>query len=331
MALVQGRFGWSVALLLLVLLTSCANKETPPADEKKAAEPESRVHHGTNGEVIITLDAATQKLMGLQTAPLAAAELAPEIKGFGWVLDPASLAAVMADFLSAQATVRASEKELGRVKTLAAQTNTSVRALETALATTERDQALAAAAHARLLTTAGKALAGRNDLFALVQSLMTGESALVRIDLPVGEALKGEPTGARLVPLGESAAPVDAKFVGPAPAVDPQTQAQGLLFLVEANASRLAPGAAVTGFLKLSGAVQAGVLVPRDTVLRFNGATWIYLQSGKDKFSRVEVALGSPLADGWFVREGVKPHDKVVTVGAQQLLSEELKGQGGGE
>ena len=314
----------------LALVAGCAKKEAAPADEKKSAEPESRVHRGTNGEVSITLDAATQKLMGLQAAPLAAAELAPEVKGFGRVLDPGALAAAVTDFVSAQATAAASHKELARLKTLTEQNNVATRSLEAGEAAAERDQALAAAAHARLLATAGKALSERKDLALLVQALTTGESALVRMDLPAGEVLKSEPAGARLVTLGENTAPIEAKFVGAAPAVDLQTQAQGFLFLVEANASRLTPGAAVTGFLKLAGAAQAGVLVPRNAVLRFNGATWIYLQTGEEKFSRVEVGLGSPLANGWFVREGLKLGEKVVTVGAQQLLSEELKGQGGG-
>jgi hypothetical protein len=43
------------------------------------------------------------------------------------------------------------------------------------------------------------------------------------------------------------------------------------------------------------------------------------------------VSLGRPLADGWFVTEGFKAGDKLVLVGAQQLLSEELKGAGGGD
>ena len=331
LGLLLKRFGWSVALLFLVLFASCSEKEPATADETKSGGPESRVHHGTNGEVIITLDAATQKLMGLRTAPLAATELPPEMKCFGRVLDPAALAGVVADYLSAQAIVRASEKELGRVKTLAAQTNISVRALETAQATTEHDQALAAAAHARLLGTAGKALAGRSDLFTLVQSLTTGDSALVRMDLPAGGSLKSEPAGARLVSLDENAAPIDAKFISAAPSVDPQTQAQGFLFLVEANSSRLVPGAAVTGFLKLSGEAQAGVFVPRDAVLRFNGAAWVYIQAGPDDFSRTQVLLDRPVTEGWFEIKGLKPQQHIVTVGAQQLLSEELKGQLGGD
>jgi hypothetical protein len=41
--------------------------------------------------------------------------------------------------------------------------------------------------------------------------------------------------------------------------------------------------------------------------------------------------LDSPLPNGWFVTKGLKAQDKVVTVGGQELLSEELKGQGGEE
>ena len=90
-------------------------------------------------------------------------------------------------------------------------------------------------------------------------------------------------------------------------------------------------GATVTGFLKLSGEAKAGVTVPRSAVVRSNGATWVYLQTGDDTFERVEVALDHPLDDGWFVAKGLKAETKVVVVGAQQLLSEELKGQGGGD
>ena len=69
------------------------------------------------------------------------------------------------------------------------------------------------------------------------------------------------------------------------------------------------------------------MVVPRNAVLRFNGATWVYLQTGGDTFQRTEVALEQPLENGWFVRQGMKAGDKVAVGGAQQLLSEELKGQ----
>jgi hypothetical protein len=153
----------------------------------------------------------------------------------------------------------------------------------------------------------------------------------VRIELPAGEFLKSDPSGARLVPLASGSQPIEARFVGAATAIDPQTQGQGFLFLVESNGARLVANAAVEGFIKLPGDAQSGVAVPRNSVIRFNGATWIYRQTGDETFQRTEVALDRPLDNGWFVREGLKPQDKVVTVGAQQLLSEELKGQIGGD
>jgi hypothetical protein len=160
-----------------------------------------------------------------------------------------------------------------------------------------------------------------------VQSLGSLECALVQLDLPAGETVKDQPTSARLVTLADETKPVQARFLGPAPVVDPQMQGRGFLFLVQPNPARLAPGAAVTGYLDLPGEPQSGVLLPRDAVLHFNGVTWVYVQRTDTTFERDEITLGRPLTNGWFVKAQLKPQDKLVTIGAQELLSEELKGQ----
>jgi hypothetical protein len=69
------------------------------------------------------------------------------------------------------------------------------------------------------------------------------------------------------------------------------------------------------------------VIVPRDASLRHKGQVFVYLQMSDNTFQRKVIELGRPAGNGWFVAEGLKPQDKVVVVGAQQLLSEELKGQ----
>ncbi len=329
----QGRLLFISALIAVtVFIVGCAKKEeSSKTEDHKAAEPESHVKRGTNGEVVVTLDAETQRVMGLQVAPLAAASLSPEVTGYGRVLDPALLSTAVAELVSATAAAEASQKELARLKTLTEQNNASIRARETAEAAAQRDAAQAMLARARLLTTMGRAIASRDDLPELAQMLASGERALVRVELPAGEILNSEPAGARLVPLAGGGQPIEAKFIGMASAVDAQTQGQGLLFLVESNQSRLVPNAALEGFIKLPGDAKAGVNVPLNAVLRFNGATWVYLQTADGTFQRKEVALERPLGEGWFVRESLKPQDKVVVVGAQQLLSEELKGQIGGD
>ena len=157
------------------------------------------------------------------------------------------------------------------------------------------------------------------------RSLTLGETALVRIDLPAGEALKSTPVSARLVSLnGEEDSRAD--LFGPAPAVDPQTQGQGFLFLVKDKT--LAPGAAVTGYLRIPGEPVSGVIIPGGAVLRHEGKAWVYLQTADDSFTRREITLDRSADNGWFIAGGITAKDRVVVNGAQTILSEELSGGG---
>jgi hypothetical protein len=317
-----------VTLLAFIFLPACSKKSGEatgaPASEKKE---ESRVSHGTNGETIIKLDAETQKLMGLQTAALSPAELSSEIKGFGRVLDTTPLASLIADLTSASAASQASQAELERLKALAAQNNASTRALQAAEAAAAHDAAQTEAARLKLVAGWGNTIAARPDLPAFVRSLGSLDSTLVQLNLSPDQLLNQVPTGARIITISAEARPLEAQFISRAPSVDPQVQGQGFLFLISPNPSRLAPGAAVTGYLDVSGEKQAGVAVPRNAIVRFNGTAWVYVQTGDETFQRTEAKLERPLQDAWFVREGLKPETKLVTTGAQQLLSEELKGE----
>jgi len=325
-------FRVAVISLLIILSAAggCAQKdkdETKEPAAEKAAEPQSHVRHGTNGETIVTFDAATQKLMGLEIALLKPAQLAPELKGYGRVLDVAPLTALVSDLMAARAASAASQAELARLKALAAQNNASERSLQAAEAAAARDQSQAESARLRLLSAWGRAIAERTDLPVLVQSLSSLTSALVQLDLPAGQPVSSMPIGARLLTLADESKSVAAELLGPAPSVDPQLQGKGFLFLLKTNSMQLAPGAAVAGFLEFSGEGQSGAELPRNAIVRLNGATWVYLQNGEEAFERREVKLEAPLSEGWFIREGLKPGDKVVITGAQELLSEEKKGE----
>ena len=300
-------------------------------EEKKAEEEhkeESRVLH-TNDQTFVKLDKEAQEKVGLQLAPLEAASLAPEVKANGRVLDPAPLAALLVEGATARTTLDASRKELERLKILAQDQNTSARLLEAAAAAVQRDQIFVDASQLKLVTGWGKVIAGQKDLSAFVALLAAQEAALVRLDVPLGDAPKESPTGARIAALNSPESPVDAQFLGPAASADPQTQGQGFLCLIKSSA--FAPAAAVTGWLMLSGQPEQGVVVPRSAIVRHEGEAFVYVQTSEGLFLRKEIELHHPTAKGWFIDEGLKPGDKVVTVGAQQLLSEELKGEGGEE
>lgn len=267
-----------------------------------------------------------QKAAAIKVESPAPARMTPEIKGYGRVVDPAALAGTIGDFTSAQAANEASQADLMRLKTLSSQNNASARAVETVEAAAARDQAQTEAARLKLLGSWGQAIAERRDLPAFMQSLGSMESALVRIDLPAGETPKFTPEKARLMTLDNQS--IEASFLGAAPSVDPQTQSQGFLFLVETNSLKLGPGAAMVGYLQAPGEPETGFAIPSSAILRFEGATWIYLQTGATNFVRHTIALGEPMKNGWFVSNGVSADDKIVVTGAQSVLSQELNGTG---
>jgi hypothetical protein len=305
-----------------------------PAAEKEqepeAPAEESFLQHDPNGQTAVKLDREAQSHMGLKVVALAAATVPSEVKGFGRVLDPAPLVALAAERATAQAALQASTKEYERVKTLYAQDqNASARALETAEAAMNKDRIALESVQLRLLAGWGKEIASRADLPAFVGALAARQAALVRVDVPIGEHPKAAPVSGRVAPAGATENIIEAQILGPAPTTDPQAQGEGYLLLAQTDA--LTPGAALAAWLATAGPTRSGVIVPRDAVLRHEGETFIYLQRPDDRFQRKAVLLERPVRDGWFVDQDVKPQEKAVVVGAQELLSEELKGQGGEE
>ena len=302
-----------------------AHAEAKPEEKKE----EPRVQKDGNDETFLKLEKEDQERAGLKIAALTEADLKPELRAFGRVVDPSSLATGLTDLAAARAQLTASAKDFERLKILNTQgQNVSTRALEAAEALVQRDQIVAQAAQLRLTTTWGKDIAGRADLNAFVHALVAQESSLVRVDVPVTEKLESLPASARLAALAAPDQTMDATFVAAALAADAQTQARGFLFLLPTNA--LPANSPVLAWLTLGGAVEKGVIIPRDALVRHEGKAFVYVQTTDETFERKEVELHHPLAAGWFTGE-FKPGVKVVIVGAQQLLSEELKGEGGGE
>lgn len=289
--------------------------------EKPVAAP-TRVSRSPQGEIILTLEAETQKRIGLGVAPLSAAAHRATRQGFARVLDATSLTTLLNELALARMNLATSEKESARAKVLAAQTNLSEKALLAAEIVAERDRLAVQATEDKLALAFGRELENRADLPQLSGSLASLEAALVRVDLPAGAGLVTPPAKARLFAPANEAELFEAQFIGPATSVDPEFQGQAFLYLARQTNRRLAPGANLTALLELSGNALPGVVVPRAAVVRSEGRGWAFVQNGDDTFTRREVVLTRPTSDGWFVAEGFKPGEKVVVTGAQVLLSE---------
>lgn len=300
------------------------------AEHEVAQESGFKVHRGTNGDVVVTLTAATRERIGIQVAPASEHSMAREMRGYGRVLDPSTLAALLSEIQLAQTALEASQKDFERLTVLRGQDqNVSARALETADAAMKRDRALMGSARLRLIAGWGRTLSERPDLPALVGQLAHQEQALALVSLPLGESLPNPPTSARLAAVGHEDAALQNEFLGLAPGVDPQTQGSGFLFLIHTNSLR--PGAPLVGWLEVSKETQTKMAVPSAALLYHAGEVFVYVQGTGDDFSRVEVEVDRPHESGWLLRDGLKAGARVVVAGAQQLLSEELKGKGGEE
>lgn len=268
-----------------------------------------------------------QASAGLLVAKPQAMELKPETKAFGRVLDATPLATLLAEIQTAQSSLTATAKEFERLKSLG--DNASPRSLETAESVMKRDQAVLESAQARLLAGWGKLFTSRADLAALTRSLLAQEAALVRVDLPAGENLPSEPRAIRIAPLTGDALAREAELLGPAPTTDPQAQGQAFLALIRDHAPL--PGTTLAAWLVTDGAMQRGFRLPRTAVVQYESGQFVFVQTGDKMFERKRIEAAKLQRDGVFVVSGMRADDRVVMTGAQQLLSEELKGAGGGE
>jgi hypothetical protein len=261
------------------------------------------------------------------------------------------LAMAQADVDAARPTLVAAQAALVRARTLNADDkNVSDRAVEEAetRVATEQAKVNGAQQSVRLLTAAlassrdtavpleltrgggvievlahpGEAVESGQELLRVARF----DKLLARVDVPAGEAVAPGIANAAIVPLGNEGRPLTGERVGFAVSVDPKTQGQPFVFRVTDSTGALRPGLSVTAYLETPGPARTGTVVPGSAVLWQLGKSWVYVQTAKEKFARREVVLEDPASGGWFTRS-LKPGDKVVTRGAQMLLSEEFKSQ----
>ena len=261
------------------------------------------------------------------------------------------LSSAQADVQAGQSSLAAAQAALNRARTLNADDkNVSDKVVQEAEARVAAEEARLEAANrsvkliqSSLASMSGSTIPLEADLGGQVVEVMVhpGESVeagqpmlrvarfdrlLARVDVPAGDTIAATVPSAEIVPLGYESRPIRGDRVSLAAAIDPKTQGQPFLFRVPDPSFALRPGLSVTAYLQLRGAPRQGVVLPRAAVVRQSGRTWVYVQTAADEFARREVKLEDPVAEGWFTRS-LAARTRVVTTGAQALLSEELKSQ----
>jgi hypothetical protein len=158
-----------------------------------------------------------------------------------------------------------------------------------------------------------------------LQQVLNQRQMLVQITLPSAE----NPELPKKISLElPDSTRTETTLVSPVPRADPRIQGKSYLY-VASGESGLAPGTNLLAHLAV-GARMAGVIVPASAVVWSVGKAWVYQQTAQDRFIRRPVATNLPVENGYFIARGLHAGDKVVTQGAQALLSEEALLRGGG-
>jgi hypothetical protein len=296
-------------------------------EEKPVTSNVARVYRDNSGHIIIAIRPAAQKEIGITTQVLKAVARPLEVEAYGFILDPDGLARLNSQIISAQAALDAASAQYRRTSRLYAEhQNVSLRDLQLAQAAYVGDNSNLQALNQQLRDQWGGriALMDPRTRSNFVNALIDRSEAIARVTAPGGEAVEQIPSSAEVIVLGHEQQPLNAQAVYGAPTVVPSLQGQTFLLLVATQKFQVRPGTAVSAYLPTSSSVEQGVMVPRSAVVRYEGGDWLYREIHGDRFERIQITPVQLTEAGYFVTN-LTPGTRIVTIGAQTLLSQELK------
>jgi hypothetical protein len=314
-------------LATLVLQSGCHKAATPGAEESAAAAP-SAAHANTDtgdkeqANEGVKLTSEQVKKLGVVAQTAQSISYSEQAVGYGVVVSHDTIAQATAELETAQATERLSRSALSRAKKLDGTPGAlSADVEEAAAQKAEVDAAALTLTSRRLSSTLGMNPPWKSsDHDPLLQELAAGTVKLLRVTFPIGALGDAKP------------ASLHAAHIGSKPGAGWTTTV-----LWDAPADATVPGRSFFALLKGSdagegerlqvwapvGAATSGVNVPASAVVMTDGKYWCYIERKPGTFERVEINAARPIADGYFVTEGVGAGDKLVITAAGQLLAEE--------
>lgn len=316
-----------------------ARGEAKPDDDDKPARVMPRVST-VDGAQTITLDDNAVSRGEIEIVTLKNAMFVGTLRAYGSVLDLQSLTSLANKYATAKANLETQEAKrdlsqaaLARGRGLYSQGPHAISKaqLETAEETFRIDAASLSAAKSELASLANTAVQAWGsvlghavcDATPLLVSLIERREVLVQVALRADEIVAKVPDNT-FVRMQDGKRAV-LHFVSPAASTDPQIQGRSFFYTAPAD-DGLLPGMNVVAFVP-TGQTVARVKIPAAAIVWLQGRAWAYFRSGPKTFARREVATDAPAPDGGYFVKNVADGTRVVSRGAQMLLSEEFRAQ----
>lgn len=276
---------------------------------------------------------------GIKTQPLQTAAKQPEFSASGSVIDLQPLLALRQQFLtaqavrdSAQARYQEADANLARTRHLHQQDIVSTRRLQEQQAQWRNDKANLSTSDYQQQTIVAASRLQWGDVLTdwftqpnsrQAEQFLTHRSQLLQISLPANTRLQPEIRAIAVDDHGRRDQAITATLISPAPQVDPITQGERYFFKTEAR--RLSFGARVSAWIASGAPGTGGVIIPESAVVWHLGQAFVYIKAENGEFNRRLLPDIATSNGGYFAAAGFKAGEDIVTIGAQTLLSQELK------
>jgi hypothetical protein len=300
-------------------------------DSEASAFAESHAGGDDQSPEGVSLKPEEIKSLGIAVTPAAAMNHVPEAAGFGVVGTHVAVAQALMEIVTAQATERQSRAALDRMRRLAGTPGAlPTDALENAERQAAVDRAATLLAQQKLTASFGeKPPWGDRVDSPTLRALASGEIKWVRVTFPLGLDDSAPPSSLRFAHLGDpkSANIFGTRSVWNAPA-DASIPGRSFFALLKGTNAR--EGERLLAWMSI-GEALAGVWVPASAVVISENKYWCYVETKPGKFVRKELDVTVPVNQGYFLQEGIRAGDQVVTAAAGQLLARETNPASGGE
>ncbi|MGY6274587.1 efflux RND transporter periplasmic adaptor subunit [Methylomonas sp. MgM2] len=285
-------------------------------------------------------DSNTPPSAGIVTERLLEATHQPEFSAYGTVLGLEPLLALRQQYLAAQAQRDSAEAKfheadlnLNRIRNLHRHDIASTRQLQEQQAlwrnykanlatSTSQQQTILATSRLQWGDTLTGWFTANHNRHA--DQFLNSQAQLLQITLPANVVLASAVDSINVDERGRRDKAITASLISPAPQVDPVTQGQRYFFKIEDR--KLPFGTHISVWIAgEKHAENSGVLIPENAVVWHLGQAFVFIKTEKGDFQRHLLPQLIPSQGGYFASGGFKPGEEIVTVGAQTLLSEELK------
>ena len=343
LAIIIGLQAFLIVMLFWVLVFYGKDEyEALTQESEEEIETPSRIT-SQQGLTVIALSEIAQKQSEITTTPLKSANHQANISSYGSVMGIDSLIDLRTRYMAAKAdaeiyrsSLLRNKNEYNRLNTLNQDDkNVSDKVVAAASADVSADAARVSATEsssrnisASMRQTWGEALtklATANTTQGLMQRLIDNQEVLIQITLPFDAPDPKPNSTIQIAPSAFPSRTMTATFLSSAPVSN--ATIQGKTYFYHAKAADLRAGMPVIALLNKSSGSAKGVIIPGTAVVWYGGKPWVYRQLSKDQFSRVPINTDIEIDNGWFYTGSLKAGDRLVTSGAQLLLSEEFKYQ----